>query len=121
MFAALNTVEPPISFLNQIELMGNDAQSAQPVRAALLERIGKRLATLRDRLERRDYLVGGRFSAADLLMTTVLRSLRTTNLVAEIPLLDNYRQRCETRPAFRKALADQMAHFAKNAPPSQAQ
>jgi glutathione S-transferase len=121
MFAALNTVEPPISFLNQIELMGSDTQSAQPVRAALLERIGKRLATLRDRLERRDYLVGGRFSAADLLMTTVLRALRTTNLVAEIPVLDNYRLRCETRPAFQKALADQMAHFARNAPPSQVQ
>jgi len=121
MFAALNTVEPPIQFLNQIDLLGDDAQSAQPVRAAVLERVGKRLATLRDRLARRDYLVDGRFSAADLLMTTVLRSLRNTNLLAEIPVLDGYRKRCEARPAFQKALADQMAHFAKNAPPSAAQ
>jgi len=43
MFAALNTVEPPIQFLIQLDLLGKDAQSAQPVRAAVLERIGKRL------------------------------------------------------------------------------
>jgi glutathione S-transferase len=120
MFAALNSVEPPIQFLNQIDLMGADAQVAQPVRAAVLERVVKRLAALRDRLAQRDYLVDGRFSAADLLMTTVLRTLRNTNLVGEIPALDGYRLRCEARRAFQKALADQMAHFAKNAPPPQA-
>ena len=120
MFAALNTVEPPIQFLNQIDLMGNDALGAQPVRAVVLERVSKRLAALRDRLDRQEYLVDGRFSAADLLMTTVLRSLRHTNLVAEIPVLDAYRLRCEARPAFQKALAAQLAHYLENAPPSQA-
>ncbi|HYB50056.1 MAG TPA: glutathione S-transferase family protein [Burkholderiaceae bacterium] len=117
MFAALNTVEPPIQFLIQLDLLGKDAQSAQPVRAAVLERIGKRLTALGDRLGQNDYLVGGRFSAADLLMTTVLRNLRHTNLLSEFPLLDAYRLRGEERPAFQKALADQMARFAENAPP----
>jgi glutathione S-transferase len=120
MFAALNSVEPPIQFLNQIDLMGLDAQATQPVRAAVLERVGKRLAALRDRLVQREYLVDGRFSAADLLMTTVLRASRNTNLVAEMPALDAYRQRCEARPAFRKALDDQMERFAENQPPPKA-
>ena len=57
-----------------------------------------------------------RFTAADLLMTTVLRILCHTELVAEIPVLEAYRQQCEARPAFQKALADQMAPFAKHAP-----
>jgi glutathione S-transferase len=47
----------------------------------------------------------------------VLRILRHTDLVAEIPVLEAYRLRCEARPAFRKAVADQMAPFAANAPP----
>jgi glutathione S-transferase len=44
-------------------------------------------------------------------MTTVLQIPRHTNLVAQIPLLDAYRARCEARPAFKKALAAQMADF----------
>jgi glutathione S-transferase len=54
------------------------------------------------------------------MMTTVLRILRHTDLVAQRPALDAYRQRCEARPAFQKALADQLAPFEKNAPPAQA-
>ena len=59
-----------------------------------------------------------RFTAADLLMTTVLRILRHTDLIAQIPVLEAYRLRCEARPAFRKALADQLAPFAENSPPN---
>ena len=50
------------------------------------------------------------------MMTTVLRNLRQTDLLAAYPNLDAYRLRCEARPAFRKALADQMATFAANEP-----
>ncbi len=47
----------------------------------------------------------------------MLRTARQTELVAEMPVLEAYRLRCEARPAFQKALADQMAVFAANAPP----
>ena len=57
-----------------------------------------------------------RFSAADMLMTTVLRFIRHTPLVAEIPVLAAYQARCEARPAFKRALAAQLAPFAKYAP-----
>ncbi len=49
-------------------------------------------------------------------MVTVLRTLQRTGLVEEMPALYSYRLRCEARPAFHKALADQMARFAENAP-----
>ena len=55
-----------------------------------------------------------------LLMTTVLRILRTTDRVAAHPPPDAYRLRCEARPAFGKALADQMAVYAAHAPPARA-
>jgi glutathione S-transferase len=70
-----------------------------------------RLATLASCLDGRDYLVGS-FSAADILMTSVLRILRHTDLLEGEPVLLAYKQRCESRPAFEKALADQMAVFA---------
>jgi glutathione S-transferase len=49
-------------------------------------------------------------------MTTVLRLIRHTNLAAESPVLDAYVKRCEARPAFQKALRDQMANYARNTP-----
>lgn len=51
-------------------------------------------------------------------MTTVLRIPRHTGLLAELPILDAYRPRCEARPAFQKALEAQMAPFKENGPPA---
>jgi glutathione S-transferase len=48
-------------------------------------------------------------------MTTVLRMLRHTDIVARIPVLESYRLRCEARPAFQRALAAQMAVFERHA------
>lgn len=114
MFAALNTVEPPIMFLNVLDMLQGGDDSAKLLRSAVVGEIKKRLASLCGRLDGRDYLED-RFTAADLLMTTVLRILRRTDLVAEIPVLEAYRLRCEARPAFQNALAGQMATFAENA------
>ena len=116
MFAALNTVEPQIQNLAEIDLFHAKEEWAKARRPSAVEAVKKRLTSLSAWLDGRDYLEGG-FSAADLLMTTVLRILRHTELVAEMPTLGAYRLRCEARPAFQKALADQMAAFAANAPP----
>ena len=70
----------------------------------------RRLAELASSIDGRDHLVGS-FSAADILMTTVLRILRHTELLEEHPVLVAYKERCERRPAFTKALAGQMAAF----------
>lgn len=116
MFAALNTVEPPIMYLNVLDMLQGADESAKLLRSAVVGEVKKRLASLCGHLDGRNYLED-RFTAADLLMVTVLRILRRTGLVEEIPALASYRLRCEARPAFQRALADQMACFAENAPP----
>jgi len=120
MLAALNTIEPPITTLNVIDLQpGGAPPGAKELRDSVVSRIGIRLDSLAAFLGDRENLVEGRFTAADLLMTTVLRILRTTDLVSQRPTLESYKQHHEARPAFRKALADQMDTFAKHAPPKQ--
>ena len=117
MLAALNTVEPPIMMLNYIEMQPDGAQAgAKAVRDSIAAWIGMRLDTLGAFLGDREHLVEDRFTAAALLMTTVLRILRTTDLVEGRPALNAYKKRHEARPAFQKALAGQMEAFARNAP-----
>jgi glutathione S-transferase len=117
MFAALNTIEPPIMMLNVIDMQPPAAaQAAQQVRASIVQMIGIRLDSLAAFLGDREYLIADRFTSADLLMSNVLRILRTTDLVTKVPSLEAYKLRCEARPAFQKALAAQLAQFASNAP-----
>jgi glutathione S-transferase len=115
MFAALNTVEPPIISLVQLDLKFADDAAATGVREAVTDAVKDRLASVAEWLGDRDYLED-RFSAGDLLMVTVLRILRHTDLVTGMPTLAAYVARCEARPAFQRALAAQMAVFADNTP-----
>ena len=114
MFAAMNTIEPQIQNLAAIDLFYAQEARARARRPGAVEAAQKRLQDLAAWLGERDYLEGP-FTAADLLMTTVLRILRHTSIVAQIPVLENYRLRCEARPAFQRALAAQMAVFARYA------
>jgi glutathione S-transferase len=114
-FAALNSIEPRLQSLAEIDLYHADAEWAKQRRPALEDAVKARLTMLAARFQGRDYLED-RFTAADILMTTVLRSLRHTDIVAQIPPLEAYRLRCEARPAFQKAMARHMAPFAKHAP-----
>jgi glutathione S-transferase len=110
-FAALNTIEPPIQHLAIVDLFhaGEDWTAAH--RPTLVETVRNRLGVLASSLDGRAHLVGT-FSAADILMTSVLRMLRHTDLLSEHPALLAYRERCEARPAFGRALEGQMAAFA---------
>jgi glutathione S-transferase len=110
-FAALNSVEPSVDEFAALDAFHAGEPWAQARRPALLEAVQKRLAALEDWLGGREYLED-RFTAGDLMMTTVLRTLRDTDIVAQRPALQAYQDRCEGRPAFRKALADHMRPFA---------
>jgi glutathione S-transferase len=110
-FAALNSIEPAVDHLGDTE--GDEAwQRAR--RPAALDKVQRRLGDLEAWLGERDYLEG-RFTAGDLMMTTVLRNLRDTDIVAGRPRLQAYQARCEARPAFQKALADHLRPFEANA------
>ena len=117
MFAALNSVEPSIMSLIQIDLKFAGDAAATQLREATVDAVKGRLESVVAWLGERDYLED-RFTAGDLLMVTVLRILRHTDMVSGIPALATYVARCEARPAFQKALAAQMAAFAKNAAPA---
>lgn len=110
-FAALNSVEPHVQNLAQIDRFNASESWAAERRPAALEMVQKRLAALEGWLGDRFYLED-RFTAADLMMTTVLRILRHTDIISERPVLDAYQARCEARPAFQKALADHLRPFA---------
>jgi glutathione S-transferase len=114
MFAALNTIETVIMELAGIDLFYAGERWAEERRPGAVEAVRRRLGELAACLERRDYLVDS-FSAADILMTSVLRILRHTDLLEEQSVLAAYKERCESRPAFVKALADQMAVFGSSA------
>lgn len=111
MYASLCTIEPKVQNLALLEVFHADEAWAKLRHTASTIAVRRRLADLAAYLGDAEYLVGERFSAADLLMTTVLRILRHGTLVAEFPSLVAYQQRCEARPAFRRALADQLAAY----------
>jgi glutathione S-transferase len=115
LFVALNTIEPPVDQLLATDLVYGAEEWSRLRRPGLVEQVKGRLASLARSLDGRDYLTG-RFSIADIAMTTVLRFIRHTDLVAAFPVLDAYLRRCEARPAFQKALNEQMAGYARNTP-----
>ena len=108
-FAAVNSIEPGLQNLAEVDLFNPGAEWAPARRPVVIEFAKRRLSALAEALDGRDYLDGD-FTAGDLMMATVLRIARHTDLVAEAGLGD-YLRRCEARPAFQKALAGQMAGF----------
>ncbi len=110
MFAALNTVEPPIVELEQSGYVEGDKPWYPQRLPGMKDRIRVRLEELSTRLGDAEWLDGG-FSAGDLLMVLVLRRLEGTSLLNEYPALPAYVARGEARPAYRRAFAAQRAVF----------
>lgn len=117
--AALNSVEPFLMSLVEVDFFQRDtawAKEAKPQKEAMVK---KRLADLAERLRGREWLED-RFTVGDLMMSSVLRNIRHTDLATSDPVLGPYMQRCEARPAFKKALADQLASLKDPPAPSAA-
>ena len=110
LIAALNSIEPMIFELINIDISNRDEEWAKLRRPEAEKKVRDRLKRVSDWLGDKEHLEG-RFTVGDLMMTTVLRNLRHTMLVAEHPNLAAYQARCEARPAFQRALAAQLADF----------
>jgi glutathione S-transferase len=108
MFAALNTVEPPILELVTAKFAEGDKPWAEARLPLVKDRIRDRLARLSARLGDADWLDGA-FSAGDLMMVSVLLRLRPSGLLDEFPKLAAYVARGEARPAYERAFAAQWA------------
>lgn len=109
-FAALNTVEPPIVEWEQARYHERDRPWHQARLPLLEKRIRDRLEQLSARLGDADWLDGA-FSAGDLTMATVLRRLEGSGILDGYPSLGAYVARGEARPAYRRAFAAQLAVF----------
>ena len=112
-FAALNTLEPPILDLTVAKIFEGDKSWATERVPLVMGRIRDRLEQLSARLGDTDWL-DGLFSAGDLLMVEVLKRLKMSGLLDEFPNLAAYVARGEARPAYERAFAAQLAI---NAPP----
>jgi glutathione S-transferase len=115
LFAALNSVEPAVQSFAVLDVFHAGQEWARLRKPGAEEAVRGRLARVAEWLKHREYLEEERFTAADLLMATVLRILDDTDLVEQAGL-GPYLERCLARHGFRKALADQLASFEANAP-----
>jgi glutathione S-transferase len=108
MFAALNTVEPPIVELATARLLERDKPWHEERLPLVEERVRGRLNQLSNRLGDADWLHGA-FSAGDLLMVSVLLRVKSSGILDEFPNLTTYLARGEARPAYQRAFAAQLA------------
>jgi glutathione S-transferase len=110
-FAALNSIEPFVMNVALIDLFYKDQEWAKLRRPGAVEFLQKRLSALSKTLGDKPFLDGERFTAGDLLMSTVLRILAHTDIVSSDKRLAAYVERCTARPAFQRALKAQLGDF----------
>lgn len=105
--AALNSIEPFLMNVAEVEYFMEDEAQKAARRPAVEQIAHTRLGQLEAALANRPWLVGDRFTIADLMMGSVLRIAHRLGLLDRHPSLAAYHDRCLDRPAFRKAVADQ--------------
>jgi len=115
LIAALNSIEPFVMQVAAIDLFYANEEWAKLRRPGAVEFVQRRLSTLSQCLGAKPYLDGDRFTAGDLMMTTVLRILKHTDIVTSDRRLAAYIERCTARPAYQRAFDAQIADFKKAA------
>jgi glutathione S-transferase len=113
MFAALNTIEPPIFELANARLLESDKPWSRERLPLVMDRVRSSLEPLSRRLGDAAWLDGA-FSAGDLMMVSVLLRLRASGVLDKFPNLAAYVARGEARPAYQRAFAAQLAVFTES-------
>ena len=103
-FAAVSTVEPTLVCLDVIDIFDRE-KAAHQVKAEVRKLAGRWLGDVERRLEGREWIACAEFTAADIMMSGVLRSIRKTDLMEPFPRIQAYYQRCFARPAWQRTLA----------------
>jgi glutathione S-transferase len=114
-FAALNTVEPPILERETAKLLEGDKTWYEERLPLVENRVRDRLDQLSSRLGDADWL-DGTFSAGDLMMVSVLLRLKSSGILDEYPNLAAYVARGEARPAYKRAFDAQLAVYTGRPP-----
>jgi glutathione S-transferase len=115
LISALNSIEPFVMNVALIDLFYAQEEWAKLRRPGAVEFVQRRLSALSKSLGDKSFLDGERFTAGDLMMTTVLRILNHTDIVSGDRRLAAYVERCTARPAFTRALDAQIGDFKKAA------
>lgn len=109
--AALNSIEPFVAQLTALDVFHSGEEWAKLRRPSIEPFVRRRIGALSASLGDKPYLDGDRFTAGDLLMSTVLRELGRTDILEGDRRLSAYVDRCLARPAFRRALDAQIGDF----------
>lgn len=115
-YAALNSVEPALMNVVLIDVFYAGEEWAKLRREGARDFARLKLKRISDWLGDKQWLEGDRFTIGDMMMVTTLRFLRHSDLVAQFPNLDAFVKRGEARPAFQRALEDQLATFREHEP-----
>jgi glutathione S-transferase len=115
LIAALSSIEPHVMNVAMLDIFHANEEWAKLRRPGATEFLLKRLSGLSNSIGDKPYLDGDRFTAGDLMMSTVLRILTGSDIVVRDPRLAAYIERCTARPAFKRALDAQLADFRKAA------
>ena len=103
-FAALTTVERPLMEIQLIDKFGG-GDGAENRRAEMVKETGRWLAALESRLDGREWIACADFTVADILLASVLREIRKTNLMDSYPRLKAYYARALARPSWQRTLS----------------
>jgi glutathione S-transferase len=112
----VSSVEPFVQFRALLNVVFADQEWAEPAKPTFDRFARMRLQQLSDRLGDKQWLEGDRFTIGDLMMVTVLRIADRSGQLADFPTLAAYVKRGQARPAFQRALSDQLAVYAANEP-----
>lgn len=110
LIAALNSVEPMLMQIVNLDLFHAGKPWTLEARPSAVELARARLKSTEKALGDKEWFAGT-FSVADIMMTTVLRNVDHTDMLSEFPALTAFKARGEARPAFQRALADQLAGY----------
>ncbi|MDS9467016.1 glutathione S-transferase family protein [Paracoccus sp. MBLB3053] len=111
LIAALNSLEPVVMSYVVAKLFDKDENAANLARPRLHDRL-KQLVPV---IEGRDFIAADRFTIADILMTDIIRGVESFGELGDYPALRAYAEPILARPAFRRAHAAQLEHFAEPA------
>jgi glutathione S-transferase len=103
-FTALNTLEPTLLQLVQVDAAGDGEPTTKKRHTDLVQSAHRRIGALDAWLANREYLTGAEFTVADILMTTVLRGVRHAGILEAWHRVSAYRLRCEARPPWQRTL-----------------
>ena len=115
-FAAATSVEPFVQFRALLNGPFSTQDWAEPAKPTFDHFAQLRLGQIADRLADNDWLEGSRFTIGDLMMVSVLRIADRSSQLTNFPGLAAYVKRGEARPAFQRALSDQLAAFREHQP-----